>query len=114
MKKDVQHISMREVQSVQGEKCPKVNEFPTFNICDHHLIDLSDIEGGTDNWQNTLSIKLPHGKFVTFCVMDLGDSINIDTKLHGMSETKVLAFKEGSTESIHNMNLYAIIGAVKR
>jgi hypothetical protein len=96
------------------DKEVRIDGYPLFNTCDHHTVDMRHVEGGTEEWQNTVSVLLPNGHAITFCVMDLGHSINVDTKFYGTGETKVLGFKQGETQVFKDMELYALVADKKR
>lgn len=91
----------------------KVMEYPTFNSCNHYLVDMSHLDPKTDDWMNTISIELPNGNFVTMCIMQPGsDETCIDVKFHGnnLKDHRVYAIGgEGGDVNIYNKSIYALI-----
>ncbi|MGG4105186.1 hypothetical protein AAXB25_14815 [Paenibacillus lautus] len=95
------------------EQAQKVG-YPTFNNCNHYLVDMSHLDSGTDDYMNTISIKLPNGNFATLCVMQTSkDETCIDAKFHGenIAEHRVYAMGggEGRDTNVWNKNIYALI-----
>ena len=89
------------------EQAQKVG-YPTFNNCNHYLVDMSHLSSRTEDNMNTISIKLPNGNFVTMCVMQTSkDETCIDTSFHGdnLKDHRVLAMG-GNNERDNNQNLY--------
>ena len=97
-------------RSVEGAK---QDGYPTFNNCNHYIVDMSHLDPRTKDWMNTISVKLPNENFVTFCVMQSGiDESCIDTKFHGtnLKDHRVYAIGgEGKDTNVHNKNIYALI-----
>lgn len=91
--------------------------YPTFNKCNHYVVDMSHLDPRTEDWMNTISLKLPNGLFATLCVMQTSkDEICIDTKFHGdnLKEHRVYAIGEkGEGTSVYNKNIYALIAHSK-
>ena len=87
--------------------------YPTFNGCNHYLVDMSHLNPRTEDWMNTISVKLPNGNYITFCVMQTSkDETCVDTKFHGdnLKDHRVLAMGgEGKDENVYNKNIYALI-----
>ena len=68
-------------RSVEGAK---QDGYPTFNDCNHYIVDMSHLDFKNKDWMNTISIKLPNDNFVTLCVMQTSkDETCIDAKFHG-------------------------------
>lgn len=89
-------------------------EYPLFNNCDHHTIDMRHVKAHTEEWMNTISVILPNNKSVTLCFMALNENeLNIDAKLYGYDRTKILGFSGAKTEVMKDMNIYAITGKVE-
>jgi len=87
-----------------------IKTYPTFNNCDHSLIDLSGLAPRTGNSMHTLSVKLPHGKYVTLCVMAPGDEQTcVDVKYTGTENVRAIGFANGTSKTIENCNLYTIV-----
>lgn len=101
--------------SVEGAK--QVG-YPTFNKCNHYLVDMSHLNPRTEDWMNTISVKLPNNNFVTFCVMQTSkDETCIDTAFHGdnLKNHRVLAMGgEGPDANIYNKNIYALIAHAEK
>lgn len=101
-------------QSVDGAK---QTGYPTWNQCNHYIVDMSHLNPRTDDWMNTISIKLPNDNFVTLCVMQSGkDETCIDAAFHGenISEHRVYAMGgEGKDLNVYNKNIYALIANTK-
>lgn len=95
----------------------KTMGYPTFNKCNHYLVDMSHLNPRTDDWMNTISIELPNGNFVTMCVMQSGeDESCIDVAFHGnnLKDHRVYAMGgEGEDANIYNKNIYALIAHSK-
>jgi hypothetical protein len=101
-------------RSVEGAK---QDGYPTFNECNHYIVDMSHLDPRSKDWLNTISIKLPNDIFVTLCVMQTSkDETCIDTKFHGENIEKHRVFAlggEGEDVNIYNKNIYALIAQVK-
>lgn len=106
-KETIKNIQMAK----RCEDHPKVDGYPTFNRCGHTTIDLSHLKSEEDEYQHTLSVKLPNGRFATLCFMQLGDNqICIDTKFHGEGSTRVMNFAKGKIPTeLYGVELLAII-----
>jgi hypothetical protein len=91
--------------------------YPIFNDFDHTTLDMTQIKNGTDNWGQTLSIKLDEERYVTLSVMKLiGEEICIDVKFHGDKEkfkTKAINFINGNSQSIEDLGTLALITQLK-
>lgn len=87
--------------------------YPTFNKCNHYIVDMSHLDHKTKDWMNTISIKLPNGNYVTFCVMQTSqDESCIDAKFHGnnLKNHRVIAFgSNGDNEITLDKSIYALI-----
>ena len=96
----------------------KATEYPTFNTCNHYLVDMTHLDFKEKDWMNTISIKLPNGNFVTMCVMQTSpDESCIDVKFHGnnLKDHRVYAFGgEGNDANIYNKSIYALIAHAKK
>lgn len=97
-------------RSVEGAK---QDGYPTFNNCNHYIVDMSHLDPKTKDWMNTISIKLPNGNFVTLCVMQTSeDETCIDAKFHGdnLKDHRVFAMGgRGEDYHICDKNIYALI-----
>lgn len=102
---------VKELQVEQREaNHPIVNGgYPTFNTCAHTTLDLSHLEDGTENWMQTLSIKLPNGTYATVCVMEMGNQVCMDLKYHGEGKTRIAEFKNGTSRDMPDCGLVALI-----
>lgn len=102
-------------QTVEDTKC---REYPTFNKCNHYLVDMSHLDPKTNDWMNTISIELPNGNFVTLCVMQPSkDESCIDVKFHGnnLKDHRVYAFGgEGDDANVYNKSIYALIAHAEK
>lgn len=93
------------IRTVTREEAQKQG-YAVFNRCPHTLIDLSSMKEERD--KHTLSVKLPNGDFVTFCVMPCLDGEGcIDIDYHGRKHTRAIAFENEKHESISG-NLYSL------
>lgn len=96
----------------------KKKGYPTFNECNHYTVDMSHLKPGTDDWMNTISVKLPNGNFVTFCVMQTSpDETCVDTKFHGenLKDHRVMTFGgSGEDYIVPNKNIYALIAHAEK
>ena len=85
--------------------------YPTFNKCNHYTVDMSHLDHKTKDWMNTISIKLPNGNYVTFCVMHTSkDESCIDVKFHGdnLKDHRVIGFeKDGDNAFVLDLCIYA-------
>lgn len=99
------------VQQTQGEA--KAAGLPTWNNCNHYVVDMSHLRSSNDDWMNTIVVKLPNGNALTLCVMQTGkEETNVDAAFHGdnIKEHRVLAMGgEGRDENVYNKNIYALI-----
>ena len=97
-------------RSVDGAK---QDGYPTFNECNHYLVDMSHLDPKTKDWMNTISVKLPNNNYVTFCVMQTSkDESCIDTKFHGdnLKDHKVIGFgSNGDNVVAVDKSIYALI-----
>lgn len=94
----------------------KNSDYPAFNGGNHYLVDMSHLDPRTEDWMNTISIKLPNDNFITVCVMQTSkDESCIDTQFHGdnIKEHRVLGLGGGTETSIYNKNIYALIATAK-
>lgn len=95
----------------------KQEGYPTFNNCNHYIVDMSHLDPKTKDWMNTISIKLPNGNFATLCVMQTSmDETCIDAKFHGsnLKDHRVFAIGgECKDATVHNKNIYALIAHSK-
>lgn len=91
--------------------------YPTFNKCDHYTVDMSHLDPKSKDLLNTISIKLPNGNYVTFCVMQTSkDESCIDAKFHGdnLKDHRVIAFgSNGDNEIVLDKSIYALIAHAK-
>lgn len=91
--------------------------YPTFNKCNHYTVDMSHLDHKSKDWLNTISIKLPNGNYVTFCVMQTSkDESCIDVKFHGdnLKNHRVIAFgSNGDNEIALDKSIYALIAHAK-
>lgn len=87
--------------------------YPIFNKCNHYTVDMSHLDHKSKDWMNTISIKLPNGNYVTFCVMQTSkDESCIDVKFHGdnLKDHRVYAMGGDSDDAnVYNKNIYALI-----
>lgn len=97
-------------RSVEGAK---QEGYPTFNNCNHYIVDMSHLDPKTKDWMNTISIKLPNGNFATLCIMQTSkDETCIDAKFHGanLKDHRVCGIGErGKCENVYDKNIYALI-----
>ena len=97
-------------RSVEGAK---QDGYPTFNDCNHYIVDMSHLDFKKKDWMNTISIKLPNDIYVTLCVMQTSkDEACIDTKFYGknLKDHRVFGIGgEGKDANVHNKNIYALI-----
>lgn len=95
----------------------KATGYPIFNTCNHYLVDMSHLDPKSDDWMNTISVKLPNNNYVTFCVMQTSnDESCIDVKFHGdnLKDHRVYAFgQEGEDVNVYNKSIYALIAHAK-
>lgn len=92
--------------------------YPAFNKCDHYTVDMSHLDYKTEDWLNTISIKLPNDNYVTFCVMQTSkDESCIDVKFHGdnLKDHRVYAMGgECDDANIYNKSIYALIAHAEK
>lgn len=110
--------TVKEVQKEQRDKVyPIINGgYPTFNTCNHTTLDMSHLTANTDDYQHTLSIKLDDDRYVTVCVMKVNDEVKeicLDIMFHGEGKTRALSFKEGTSKSIDEVGLLAVINDIR-
>ena len=95
----------------------KEKNYPSFNRCNHYLVDMSHLDPKTEDWMNTISVKLPNSNYVTFCVMQTSkDESCIDTKFHGnnLKDHRVYAIGgEDDDVNVYNKDIYALIAHAK-
>lgn len=90
--------------------------YPKWNDCNHYLVDMSHLDPKTEDWMNTISVKLPNGNYVTFCVMQTSkDETCVDCAFHGenLKDHRVLAMGEGGDVNAWNKSIYALIAHAK-
>ena len=90
----------------------KEKGYKTFNECIHYIADMSHLESGTDDWMNTVSIKLPNGRQATLCLMQCSPSMfNIDISIdkNESDEIKAIRFHDGTADLIKGDGTYAVI-----
>lgn len=91
----------------------KEKGYPTFNECNHYIMDMSHLDPKTKDWLNTISIKLPNDNYVTFCVMQTSkDESCIDVRFHGdnLKNHRVIAFGNNDGDVIAlDKSIYALI-----
>lgn len=91
--------------------------YPTFNNCNHYVVDMSHLDSSTEDYMNTISIKLPNGNAITLCVMQTGkEETCIDAAFHGdnIKSHRVSGFGgEGKDQHVYNKNIYALIATAK-
>lgn len=97
-------------RSINGAK---QDGYPTFNECNHYLVDMSHLDPNTKDWMNTISIKLPNDNYVTLCVMQTSkDESCIDVKFHGdnLKDHKVIGFGSNGDNAVAvDKSIYALI-----
>jgi hypothetical protein len=113
-----QTYTTEEIQSVrEKEYVFSMDGYPLYNDCGHTLLDLSHLKSGTKEYGHTISVKLPHGRYVTFNVQDLPfNEANVDIrvtedgKLANEAELKVnmLGFKNGGSDCMKDKDLFAL------
>lgn len=82
------------------ENGESMKEFGLFNDYNHTFIEVEKNE--------TISVRTPNGKIMTFCIMEHGTWANVDIKVFNENvDTKALAFEDGKSKIISG-NLYAI------
>lgn len=91
---------------------------PVFNGCNHYEVDMSHLRHSTEDYMNTIVVKLPNGNAITFCVMQTsGGETCVDTAFHGdnIKEHRVFAMGGGQERdtSVYNKNIYALIAQAK-
>ena len=101
----------------QSKEQAQQKGYATYNNCNHYLVDMSHLAPRTDDYMNTISIKLPNGNFATICLMQTSKvETCIDTSFHGenLREHRVYAMGgEGKDENVYNKNIYALIAQAK-
>lgn len=109
MKEDQKDLVFSKCSVEETEK----KNYPAFNRCNHYLVDMSHLDPKTEDWMNTISVKLPNGNYVTFCVMQTSkDESCIDTKFHGsnLKDHRVYAMGgEDDDVNVYNKDIYALI-----
>lgn len=102
-------------RSVEGAK---QDGYPTFNTCNHYVVDMSHLNPKTEDWMNTISIKLPNDNYVTLCVMQTSkDESCIDAKFHGdnLKNHRVIAFGgDGDNVIALDKSIYALIAHAEK
>ncbi|TVX86047.1 hypothetical protein [Paenibacillus agilis] len=95
----------------------KSKELPVWNGCNHYEVDMSHLQSSTEDYMNTIVVKLPNGNAITMCVMQTSkDETCIDTAFHGdnIEKHRVYAMGgEGKDENVYNKNIYALIAKAK-
>jgi hypothetical protein len=78
---------------------------------------MSHLDPRTDDWMNTISIKLPNDIFMTLCVMQTGkDEACVDASFYGenLKDHRVFGIGgEGKDVNVFNKNIYALIAHSK-
>lgn len=81
--------------------------------CPDYTVDMSHLNHRSDDWMNTISIKLLNDNYVTFCAMQTSsDESCIDAKFHGrnLKSHKVIAFGNGDGDVVAvDKSIYALI-----
>lgn len=113
-----------KIQTESKDKFPLTPEgYPTFNTNAHTLIDLSEelIDPESKHHAHTLSIKLPHSRYVTLCVMQPAESQNcVDVEYFKDGGTPADEVKDWTTRAMgfsktqglkhfNDMGLYTVV-----
>jgi hypothetical protein len=107
MKKELKFVKATRQEAL--EKGYKV-----YQHCPHYLVDMSHLSPKTEDWMNTISIKLPNDRFVTLCVIQASETqtcVDIDYHARESKTDKVWAmkFEDGTGETIKGNGLYTVI-----
>lgn len=100
---------MKKVETVSYQEA-KEKGFKTFNVCEHTVVDLTELKEG----MHTISVNLPNGEAATFCIVPFyqiseGNNGTIDIKYHTQSgDSTMLGFTNDGKGQSMSAGLYTL------